>query len=54
MVLGVGVAGLAAIGTANAFGCVVRAWDVRDISDQVPRRAWAERAEAALRRFLQT
>merc|ERR1719482_248987 len=35
MVLGVGVAGLAAIGTANAFRCVVRAWDVRDISDQV-------------------
>merc|ERR1719181_2338080 len=35
MVLGVGVAGLAAMGTANALGSPVRAWDVRDISDQV-------------------
>mmetsp|Transcript_41999 Transcript_41999/g.100996 ORF Transcript_41999/g.100996 Transcript_41999/m.100996 type:complete len:1025 (-) Transcript_41999:61-3135(-) len=35
MVLGVGVAGLAAMGTANALGSVVRAWDVRDVSDQV-------------------
>mmetsp|Transcript_79480 Transcript_79480/g.257427 ORF Transcript_79480/g.257427 Transcript_79480/m.257427 type:complete len:1020 (+) Transcript_79480:102-3161(+) len=35
MILGVGVAGLAAIGTAKAMGSVVRAWDVRDIRDQV-------------------
>lgn len=35
MVLGVGVAGLAAMGTSNALGAVVRAWDVRDVSDQV-------------------
>eukprot|EP00440_Ansanella_granifera_P021351 gb/GFBE01023179.1/.p1 GENE.gb/GFBE01023179.1/~~gb/GFBE01023179.1/.p1 ORF type:complete len:837 (+),score=259.50 gb/GFBE01023179.1/:1-2511(+) len=35
MVLGVGVAGLAAMGTSNALGSVVRAWDVRDVSDQV-------------------
>merc|ERR1719446_398502 len=35
MVLGIGVAGLAAMGTANALGNVVRAWDVRDVSDQV-------------------
>eukprot|EP00933_Yihiella_yeosuensis_P025462 TRINITY_DN1976_c0_g1_i7.p1 TRINITY_DN1976_c0_g1~~TRINITY_DN1976_c0_g1_i7.p1 ORF type:complete len:1052 (+),score=265.28 TRINITY_DN1976_c0_g1_i7:59-3157(+) len=34
-VLGIGVAGLAAIGTAKALGSVVRAWDVRDVSDQV-------------------
>lgn len=34
-VLGVGVAGLAAIGTSKAFGSVVKAWDVRDVSDQV-------------------
>ncbi|CAE8582444.1 unnamed protein product [Polarella glacialis] len=34
-VLGVGVAGLAAIGTSKALGSVVRAWDVRDVSDQV-------------------
>eukprot|EP01062_Namystynia_karyoxenos_P062197 TRINITY_DN55119_c0_g1_i1.p1 TRINITY_DN55119_c0_g1~~TRINITY_DN55119_c0_g1_i1.p1 ORF type:complete len:1034 (+),score=426.29 TRINITY_DN55119_c0_g1_i1:105-3206(+) len=35
MVLGIGVAGLAAMGTSHALGSVVRAWDVRDISDQV-------------------
>merc|ERR1719195_2599863 len=35
MILGVGVAGLAAIGTSKALGSVVRAWDVRDVSDQV-------------------
>mmetsp|Transcript_18049 Transcript_18049/g.51227 ORF Transcript_18049/g.51227 Transcript_18049/m.51227 type:complete len:1019 (-) Transcript_18049:251-3307(-) len=35
LVLGVGVAGLAAIGTSKALGSVVRAWDVRDVSDQV-------------------
>lgn len=35
MVLGAGVAGLSAIGTAVSLGCDVRAWDVRDISDQV-------------------
>lgn len=34
-VLGCGVAGLAAIGTAKALGSEVRAWDVRDVSDQV-------------------
>lgn len=34
-VLGCGVAGLAAIGTSRALGSVVRAWDVRDVSDQV-------------------
>merc|ERR1740127_167003 len=34
-VLGCGVAGLAAIGTSKAVGSVVRAWDVRDVSDQV-------------------
>lgn len=33
-VLGCGVAGLAAIGTSRALGSVVRAWDVRDVSDQ--------------------
>eukprot|EP00927_Polykrikos_kofoidii_P002740 TRINITY_DN11093_c0_g1_i1.p1 TRINITY_DN11093_c0_g1~~TRINITY_DN11093_c0_g1_i1.p1 ORF type:complete len:1047 (+),score=152.03 TRINITY_DN11093_c0_g1_i1:408-3143(+) len=35
MVLGVGVAGLAAMGTSKALGSVVHAWDVRDVSDQV-------------------
>jgi len=35
MVLGCGVAGLAAMGTSKALGAVVRAWDVRDVSDQV-------------------
>merc|ERR1719223_745617 len=35
MILGVGVAGLAAIGTAVALGAEVYAWDVRDIRDQV-------------------
>lgn len=35
MVLGVGVAGLAAMGTSKALGSIVRAWDVRDVSDQV-------------------
>jgi len=35
MVLGAGVAGLAAIGQACALGAQVRAWDVRDIRDQV-------------------
>merc|ERR1719223_2375511 len=35
MVLGVRVAGLAAMGTSKALGSVVRAWDVRDVSDQV-------------------
>merc|ERR1719230_1823349 len=35
MVLGIGVAGLAAMGTSNALGSVVHAWDVRDVSDQV-------------------
>jgi len=35
-VLGVGVAGLAAIGTSRALGSVVKAWDVRaDAADQV-------------------
>jgi len=34
-VLGVGVAGLASIGTSKALGSRVRAWDVRDVSDQV-------------------
>ena len=34
-VIGVGVAGLAAMGTSKALGSVVRAWDVRDVSDQV-------------------
>ena len=34
-VLGIGVAGLAAMGTSKALGSVVRAWDVRDVSDQV-------------------
>jgi len=34
-VLGCGVAGLSAIGTSKAMGSVVRAWDVRDVSDQV-------------------
>eukprot|EP00931_Biecheleriopsis_adriatica_P074010 TRINITY_DN481_c0_g1_i1.p1 TRINITY_DN481_c0_g1~~TRINITY_DN481_c0_g1_i1.p1 ORF type:complete len:1061 (-),score=302.26 TRINITY_DN481_c0_g1_i1:93-3062(-) len=34
-ILGCGVAGLAAIGTSKALGSVVRAWDVRDVSDQV-------------------
>jgi len=33
-VLGCGVAGLAAIGTSKALGGVVKAWDVRDVSDQ--------------------
>eukprot|EP00419_Tripos_fusus_P064064 CAMPEP_0172929846 /NCGR_PEP_ID=MMETSP1075-20121228/218691_1 /TAXON_ID=2916 /ORGANISM="Ceratium fusus, Strain PA161109" /LENGTH=634 /DNA_ID=CAMNT_0013791151 /DNA_START=24 /DNA_END=1925 /DNA_ORIENTATION=- len=33
-VLGCGVAGLAAIGTLKALGSVVKAWDVRDVSDQ--------------------
>jgi NAD(P) transhydrogenase len=33
-VLGCGVAGLAAIGTSKALGSVVKAWDVRDVSDQ--------------------
>ena len=33
-VLGCGVAGLAAIGSSKALGSVVRAWDVRDVSDQ--------------------
>jgi len=33
-VLGCGVAGLAAMGQAKAMGSVVRAWDVRDVSDQ--------------------
>lgn len=33
-VLGCGVAGLAAIGQAKALGSVVKAWDVRDVSDQ--------------------
>merc|ERR1719454_2317208 len=33
-VLGCGVAGLQAIGAARALGSVVRAWDVRDVSDQ--------------------
>jgi len=35
MVLGAGVAGLAAISTAVALGSSVRAWDVRDIHDQI-------------------
>eukprot|EP00932_Pfiesteria_piscicida_P009061 SRR837773.19704.p1 GENE.SRR837773.19704~~SRR837773.19704.p1 ORF type:complete len:356 (-),score=161.79 SRR837773.19704:625-1692(-) len=35
MILGCGVAGLAAMGTSKALGGVVRAWDVRDVSDQV-------------------
>merc|ERR1719487_1406532 len=35
MILGCGVAGLAAIGTSKAMGSIVRAWDVRDVSDQV-------------------
>jgi NAD(P) transhydrogenase len=35
MVLGIGVAGLAAMGTTKALGGVIRAWDVRDVSDQV-------------------
>ncbi|CAD7951945.1 unnamed protein product [Amoebophrya sp. A25] len=35
LILGAGVAGLAAIGTAVALGAEVRAWDVRDVSDQV-------------------
>merc|ERR1740139_1327476 len=35
MILGCGVTGLAAIGTSKAMGSVVRAWDVRDVSDQV-------------------
>merc|ERR1719420_801950 len=35
MVLGCGVAGLAAIGSAVSLGAQVRAWDVRDVSDQV-------------------
>merc|ERR1719218_76832 len=34
-VLGCGVAGLAAIGSSRALGSIVRAWDVRDVSDQV-------------------
>jgi hypothetical protein len=37
-VLGCGVAGLSAIGTSKAMGSVVRAWDVRDVSDQAPHR----------------
>ena len=28
------MAGLSAIGTSKAMGSVVRAWDVRDVSDQ--------------------
>jgi NAD(P) transhydrogenase len=35
MVLGIGVAGLAAMGTTKALGGVIRAWDVRNVSDQV-------------------
>jgi NAD(P) transhydrogenase len=35
MILGVGVAGLAAIGSSVALGAEVYAWDVRDIRDQV-------------------
>jgi len=35
MILGVGVAGLAAIASAVALGAEVYAWDVRDIRDQV-------------------
>jgi NAD(P) transhydrogenase alpha subunit len=35
LVLGVGVAGLAAIGTAVSLGAEVYAWDVRPIQDQV-------------------
>eukprot|EP00928_Gymnodinium_smaydae_P085338 TRINITY_DN6871_c1_g1_i1.p1 TRINITY_DN6871_c1_g1~~TRINITY_DN6871_c1_g1_i1.p1 ORF type:complete len:1116 (-),score=163.40 TRINITY_DN6871_c1_g1_i1:138-3485(-) len=35
MILGVGVAGLAAIGSAVALGAEVYAWDVRDVRDQV-------------------
>mmetsp|Transcript_58788 Transcript_58788/g.127164 ORF Transcript_58788/g.127164 Transcript_58788/m.127164 type:complete len:1032 (+) Transcript_58788:78-3173(+) len=34
-VLGCGVAGLEAIGKSKALGSAVRAWDVRDVSDQV-------------------
>mmetsp|Transcript_27817 Transcript_27817/g.82924 ORF Transcript_27817/g.82924 Transcript_27817/m.82924 type:complete len:1028 (-) Transcript_27817:136-3219(-) len=34
-VLGCGVAGLEAMGKAKALGSAVRAWDVRDVSDQV-------------------
>jgi len=34
-ILGIGVAGLAAIGTSKALGSVVKAWDTRDVSDQV-------------------
>lgn len=34
-VLGAGVAGLAAIGTTVSLGAECRAWDVRDVSDQV-------------------
>merc|ERR1719230_1723481 len=34
-VLGCGVAGLAAIGTSRALGSIVKAWDVRDVHDQV-------------------
>lgn len=34
-VLGCGVAGLECIGKSKALGSVVRAWDVRDVSDQV-------------------
>mmetsp|Transcript_63476 Transcript_63476/g.168174 ORF Transcript_63476/g.168174 Transcript_63476/m.168174 type:complete len:1051 (-) Transcript_63476:117-3269(-) len=34
-VLGCGVAGLEAIGKSKALGSDVRAWDVRDVSDQV-------------------
>jgi len=34
-ILGCGVAGLAAIGTSRALGSIVRAWDVRDVHDQV-------------------
>jgi len=34
-ILGCGVAGLAAIGTSRAMGSIVRAWDVRDVHDQV-------------------
>ena len=40
LVIGAGVAGLAAIGTANSLGAVVRAFDTRlEVAEQIDR--WA-------------
>lgn len=38
------MAGLSAIGTSKAMGSVVRAWDVRDVSDQAGVMGWGGQA----------